>query len=269
MAFAVTESQAAGAVAIPGRAAMLAVSQESRMLIAAESLVTFSVKDVEAEPGIDTPIAITLPSDAELRGAGAEEGTFLLIRNIPEGVSVSAGMATSRICIVPLREASALRLISKPGANARFQLEFHLIGPDSRLLAETIISVNLRPLEVVGALDPASPEPVAAPPPPIQPPPPAAQLTPQAEAVLLARGKDLLQQGDIAAARLIFEDMAKYGSAAGALALARSYDPAYVPKSAVSAPAPDLAEARKWYERAAELGDADAKRRLTEIALGG
>jgi TPR repeat protein len=63
--------------------------------------------------------------------------------------------------------------------------------------------------------------------------------------------------------------MVKYGSAAGALALARSYDPAYVPKSAVSAPAPDLAEARKWYERAAELGDADAKRRLTEIALGG
>jgi hypothetical protein len=161
MAFAVTESQAAGAVAIPGRAAMLAVSQESRMLIAAESLVTFSVKDVEAEPGIDTPIAITLPSDADLRGAGAEEGTFLLIRNIPEGVSVSAGMATGRICIVPLREASALRLISKPGANARFQLEFHLIGTDSRLLAETIISVNLRPPEVVGALDPASPEPAA------------------------------------------------------------------------------------------------------------
>ncbi len=86
---------------------------------------------------------------------------------------------------------------------------------------------------------------------------------------MLARGKDLLQQGGIAAARIIFEDLATSGSAAGALALARSYDPAFVAASAASAPAPNLAEARKWYERAAELGKPDAKRRLTEIASGG
>lgn len=251
MVLSVTESQAAIAVAIP----QYMVSHESRALIAAGSTLPFSVKDIEAEPGNDTPIAINLPSGAELRGAGAEVGTFLLIRNIPKDVSFSAGMATGHICVVPLREASTLRLISKPSVNAQFELEFRLIGPNNRLLAKTNVTLNLRPRDVVGALGPASPKPDA--------------LTPKAEAVLLARGKDLMQEGGIAAARLIFEELATHGSAVGALALARSYDPAYLIPSAASVPAPSLAEARKWYERAAELGNPDAKRRLVEIAPGG
>jgi hypothetical protein len=255
-------------VAIPGHAAGLAALHEGPTLIAAESTVTFSVKNIEAEPGNDAPIAINLPSGAELRGAGVGEGTFLLIRNIPEGVRVSAGMATGRIWVVPLREASTLRLVSKPGVNAQFLLEFHLIGPHNRVLAKTTATVNLRQDQPVAAFAPASPTPDA-PKPPVRPRPQAEPLTPRAEAILLARGKDLLQQGGIAAARLIFEDLAVDGSAAGALALAQSYDPAYVVPSAASAAAPSLAKARKWYERAAELGNPDAKRRLTEIASGG
>ena len=253
MGLAVSASQAAVTVAIPGHAAGLAALHEGHTLIAAETTVVFSVKDIEAESGNDAPISINLPSGAELRAAGAEQGTFLLIRNIPEGVSVSAGMATGRIWVVPLREASTLRLVAKPGVNTQFQLGFHLIGPNNRVLAKTTATVNLRPRAAAAALDPAPPKPDT-PRPPVQPLPQAEPLTPRAEAVMLARGKDLLQQG---------------GIAAGALALARSYDPAFVTASAASAPAPNLAEARKWYERAAELGNPDAKRRLTEIASGG
>ena len=268
MGLAVSASQAAVTVAIPGNAAGLAALNEGRTLIAAEPTLVFSVNDIEAELGNDAPISINFPSGAELRAAGAEQGTFLLIRNIPEGVSVSAGMATGRIWVVPLREASTLRLVAKPGVNTQFQLGFHLIGPNNRVLAKTTATVNLRPRAAAAALDPAPPKPDT-PKPPVQPLPQAEPLTPRAEAVMLARGKDLLQQGGIAAARIIFEDLATSGSAAGALALARSYDPAFVSASAASAPAPNLAEARKWYERAAELGNPDAKRRLTEIASGG
>ena len=244
--------------------------------------INFTVQDIEAEPGKETPIAITIPSSAELRDAGAEEGTFILIRNIPPGVSVSAGMATGRIWVLPLREARALRLITKPGMNTRFQIGFHLIGPNNRILSEATVNVAVRPRETIAAIavpPKAEPPAVAAPKPnppkleePKKPARPQTQgelLSPDEEAVLLARGNDVLLQGGIAAARLMFEELARRGSAAGALALARSFDPAYVPKSATSKLAPNMAMAMKWYERAAELGNPDAKRRLAEIVPGG
>lgn len=264
MVLAVAESQAAGAVAIPAHAA----PHEGRWLIAAKNTLTFSVKDIEAELGDSAPIAIDLPSAAELGSAGAKEGTFLLIRNVPEGVGFSAGMAAGRIWVVPLHQASKLRLLSAPGSNARFQLEFHLIGPNNHVLAQTTVTVDLHPSLPVAALGPAFPRP-GAPEPPVQPRPPQAELLKaETEAILLARGKEILQQGGIVAARLIFEELATHGSAAGALELARSFDPAYLARSVASAPAPNLADARKWYERAAELGNPDAKRRLAEIASG-
>jgi hypothetical protein len=279
--------------AIPGDAIKLALSLEGGARLAAANGLSFAVENIEAEPGKDAPIALILPSPAELRDAGAEEGTFILIRNIPEGLSFSAGMATGRIWVIPLREAHALRLISKPGMNQRFQLGFHLIGPKNRILAETTVSVGVHPREAVAAIGVPSakseaPKPdasnVAAP--NISPPDAAAPkagaskklalprtqappLPPKEEAVLLARGKDVLKQGGIAAARLIFEELATRGSAAGALALARSYDPAHVAASPTAALAPNMALALKWYEFAAELGNQDAKRRLAEITPGG
>jgi hypothetical protein len=247
------------------------------MRMTAANVLSFSVQDIEAEPGKDVPIAVKLPSAVELRDAGAEEGTFILIRNVPEGVSVSAGMATGRIWVVPLREVGALRLSFKPGMNARFQIGFHLIGPGNRILAETTVSVAVEPRETIAAISatppkaeapPADPPQLDAPRKPARPQTQAA-LPPEEEATLLARGKDVLQQGGIVAARLIFEELAKRGSAAGALALARSHDPAFIAPSAASASAPNMELALKWYERAAELGNPDAKRRLAEIVFGG
>lgn len=87
--------------------------------------------------------------------------------------------------------------------------------------------------------------------------------------MLLRRGEELLQEGGIAAARLIFEELANRGSGRGALALARSYDPAFIPSSQASALKPDVNEAMKWYKRAATYGNAEAKRRLATLAAGG
>jgi hypothetical protein len=263
---AVAESQAGVAIAFPGHASGLAALLHGRRtLTAVESTLTFWVKDVEAEPGRAAPVIIRLPSSGELRAAGAGEGVFLLIRNIPKGVSFTAGMSTGRVWVVPLREASALRLICPGEVNTQFQLAFHLIGPNQRSLAQATVTV--RPSQAVAALGPASPK-HDPPKPPVQPRAQADPLLPRDEAVLLKRGRDVLEQGSVAAARLIFEELAMHGSAAGALALARSYDPAYLAASSTSAPGPDLAEARKWYERAAELGNQDARHRLVEIASG-
>jgi hypothetical protein len=180
-------------------------------------------------------------------------------------------MATGRVWVVPLREVLNLRLLTKPGMITRFQLEFHLIGLNKSVLADATITVELAPSRTVAAISPAVPEPQEQQRPSVhlvEPPGPQVEpLSPEAEAVLMTRGNEILQQGGIAAARLIFEEVAKHGSPAGALALARTYDPAYA-LPAAAAPTPNMAEARKWYERAAELGNPDAKQRLAEIASG-
>jgi hypothetical protein len=238
-------------------------------LITAATAMTFSVQDIEAEPGNDTPVAITLPSPAQLRDAGAGDGTFILIRNMPEGLGVSAGMAIGRIWVVPLRDSRALRLISKPGMSTRFQLEFHLIGPNNRILAETTVTVAVQPRDTVAAIGAPPPKAEApkpdAPDMPVRPRTGTASRVPQDETVLMARGEEAMRRGGVAVARRIFEELAARGSAAGALALARSYDPARIARSQ----APDIVLALKWYERAAELGNPDAKRRLAEIVWDG
>jgi TPR repeat protein len=52
----------------------------------------------------------------------------------------------------------------------------------------------------------------------------------------------------------------------GALMLAGTYDPIMLEKLGVQAFASDIATARTWYERAKQLGSAEAMRRLEILA---
>lgn len=70
----------------------------------------------------------------------------------------------------------------------------------------------------------------------------------------MKRGNDSLALGDVAAARLFFQRAAEGGSAAAAISLGKSYDPAYAPPGS----SPDVAKAAMWYRRALALGDPTA-----------
>jgi hypothetical protein len=83
---------------------------------------------------------------------------------------------------------------------------------------------------------------------------------------LIARGKDLLNDGDFAAARLLFERAASAGSAEAALALGSTYDPLVIKRLGAVAVTPDLAKARKWYQFAADHGSAAASLQLANLA---
>ena len=93
---------------------------------------------------------------------------------------------------------------------------------------------------------------------------PSAKKTPSAEQEIdsLERGAALMRNGDIAAARLLYEDLAVHGSAKGARALAETYDPIYLKGVFIAGLRPNLEKAKIWYERAAELGDAVSITRL-------
>jgi TPR repeat protein len=83
---------------------------------------------------------------------------------------------------------------------------------------------------------------------------------------LIKRGKDLLSDGDFAAARLLFERAADAGSAEAALALGSTYDPLVIKKLGAVAVTPDIDKARKWYQIAADRGSSAASLQLANLA---
>jgi hypothetical protein len=79
-------------------------------------------------------------------------------------------------------------------------------------------------------------------------------------------GADLMAHGDIAAARMMFQRAAEAGEAAGAFALAETYDPAVLGKLRLRGGiAPDLELARSWYEKARDLGSIAAPDRIVRL----
>ena len=109
---------------------------------------------------------------------------------------------------------------------------------------------------------------VAAPPPAAAPQadaPPVRRLDPDEVALLMKRAKDLLSTGDIPAARLLLRRAADAQEPLAALMLAQSYDPDMLGTQDVRNINPDLAMARSWYAKAAQLGSADAQRRLAQM----
>jgi hypothetical protein len=94
------------------------------------------------------------------------------------------------------------------------------------------------------------------------------QLDREEVTVLLKRGKDLIANGDIAAARLILKRAADANNAEAALALAATFDPFVLRELKVYGFPPDAVLARVWYEKATELGSPTALRRLEILTQG-
>jgi hypothetical protein len=130
------------------------------------------------------------------------------------------------------------------------------------------------------AAAPASPAVVSPSPPPTSaamapanaaPPPTTAATAPDRSeiATLLAHGRDSLSRGDVAAARVSFRRAAERDDPQAAFALGGTYDPTELKRIGIPnfRSHADLAKAREWYSRAADLGSADASSRLGELSL--
>ena len=85
-------------------------------------------------------------------------------------------------------------------------------------------------------------------------------------ATLYRRSEELIGQGDIAGARLLLTRATEAGDARAALALGTTYDATSLSKLGVRGIAPDAAQARAWYAKAAEFGSGEASRRLEQLA---
>jgi hypothetical protein len=116
-----------------------------------------------------------------------------------------------------------------------------------------------------------------APGPQVEAPPPSASITPETEAVpisprlsdediaaLVAGGLQLMVAGDIPNARLVLQQAAEARNATAALEVGATYDPTILQQQARTDVA-DLRMARRWYERARDLGSTEAAVRLERL----
>lgn len=94
------------------------------------------------------------------------------------------------------------------------------------------------------------------------PAPAARSLSPEEIAMLRKMGDDYIAAGDFAGARAVLERAADSGDSSAAFAIASTYDPVVLARFKVRGLEPDIVKAGFWYERARELGSAEAPRRL-------
>ena len=82
---------------------------------------------------------------------------------------------------------------------------------------------------------------------------------------VMARGDRLLEGGDIASARRLYEQAANQGYAPGMTALGRTYDPGFLREKGIGGDFADAKAAASWYERAIATGDSQAQAELQSL----
>ncbi len=240
------------------------------------------VEDISGRPGSEIPLRI------EVAQSETEEYSFLMFRGLPAEITLSAGFRLKDSWAVSLRDLANLALVSPPNYEARFQVEVLLIKGRNTPADSRVMSVSLQRTAAPSAAPPAvaeaprqepAPQRILTAAPPEPQPEPATKIeaaapsfapaepkkmaiSPETEATMLDRATRMLSMGDVSSARLLFEHVAKKGSGKAAMALARTFDPAFFASINTRGLKPDRDKAKEWYSVAADLGQDEARTRL-------
>jgi len=266
----------AGAVAVV--VAMLALTSKADWASAQGGAPTIEVANtIPAEPATQIPFPIRVsPSRAIPRSS------FVRVRGLPPMAALSEGYSIAPgSWAVPLQALADLKITLPISAAGHADVVVSLIAVDGSVLAEvrTTLIVSSPPRS---SPRPPSEVPAAAlgarvlQPPPAERPerglqpvsPPTVALTPvdREQALhLLKMGEEQLAQGLVAPARLLFERAADLGLAQAAMALAATYDAVELDKPNLRHIRPDATLAKRWYERARQLGASEAELRLRRL----
>jgi len=183
----------------------------------------------------------------------------LLVNGLAQGTRLSSGVPVSEAgWELPLHDFGAVYVYAPKEFIGVMNGVINLLSPGKRIIDSR--PVRLEWIAKADSLQPAKPaisEPsatgVAVKP-----------MDPDEVASLMQRGRDLLRNGDISLAQLAFQRLADAGIPEGALALANTYDPRYLAEHNFIGIAGDETKARNWYQRARELGSAEADHVLTQ-----
>jgi hypothetical protein len=197
---------------------------------------------IEAKAGEDVPFSIAIDSVDMLPA-----WSIIAIREIPPGATFSQGRpyGSSEWSLTP-DEIGDLRLHLPKGVTSGTDMRIELMGADGTILASATTRLEI-------AQDPR-----------------AALVLRSDESDriddLIKHGQKMVEVGYLAGARAYFRRAVEAGSGEAALLLGACYDPAFIEKIGAQGIEPDLKEARTWYERAKQLGVADADAKLAQLA---
>jgi hypothetical protein len=242
----------------------------------AQSAPTINVGSILAEPGAETPFPVQIGPQETI-----PKNSFLRLRGLPTDASLTEGHAIAPgSWAIPLAALPTLKISLPIGLSGKADVIISLVSVEGVVLAETRSSLVIataalilpekaptdEPARNVAALGPAAPSAPA--PSPAAPSSIGPQLIPEDRErvkAVLRRGNEQLAQGNVAAARLYYQRAADAGLAQAALALASTYDPEELIRLHVIGMQPDRDLARRWYERARELGAPEAENRLKRL----
>ena len=244
------------------------------------------------QPVITVPSAISAEAASQaafpIRVAPVDavpRNSFVRVRGLPptaaltEGYSIAPGSWAVSLAALP-----ELKITLPAGTTGRSEILVTLVAIDGAVLAETKAMLAVSPAGQKSerslardAAPPAAASPAAA---TIlragvgegtersgQPSLAQPMATQDRERALrlVKRGDEQLAEGNVAAARLFYERAADAGLAQGAMALAGTFDAEELTRLGVRGIPPDAKEARRWYERAHQLGASDAEERMRRI----
>lgn len=222
---------------------------------------------VETSAGVTTPpaqgeVAIATPPrtpQAQLAAAAPPQ--------LAEGQTVTAPPAKSETAAEPAAPAQQIASLPAPTvSSAKIKLA---PAPAANELTPRPVDTNPAATDPNPVTNPVSPPvPAQAAPGQAAPPnvvKPAVVLDENEINTLIRLGKNLLNDGDFAAARVLFERAANAGSAEAALALGSTYDPNVIKRLGAIMVKPDIENARKWYQLAAARGLAAASLQLANL----
>lgn len=226
-----------------------------------------------AEPASKSPFPIQVgPIESLVRNS------FVRIRGLPTAATLTEGHSISPgAWAVPLAGLATLGIVLPVGLQqGRWDVVVALVTIEGTVLTDTKTALVVGPVQLiapqlkdkpstsVAALgSSAATSPLEAAPPPAATPPPSPER--DRALGLYAKGKELLGQGNIQPARMLFRRAADAGLAESALALGGTYDPVELSKLRVIGLQPDIAAARQWYDKARQLGAPEAAERLRRL----
>jgi hypothetical protein len=249
------------AVAIAGHDAGTAWAQQGRLSI------------VVATPlHVQPPAQVALPLQLSPLSA-VPPGCFIRLRGLPSTAALSDGHSIAPgAWAVPIAALTKLEILLPEGATGQSEISITLVSADGAALAETKATLVVVPRP---ASTPPAPAAAAAALTlrPAAPQPPTEResgplLNPEARQRalrLVKKGDEQLADGGIAQARLLYERAAEAGLALGAMSMAATYDPVELERLGTRGLKPDQDQARRWYERARQLGAPDAEQRLRRL----
>ena len=221
-----------------------------------------------AEPATRSPFPIQVgPSDALVRNS------FVRIRGLPTAAILSEGHSISPgTWAVPLAGLASLAITLPVGLQGRWDAVVTLVTIEGTVLSEANTVLVVGPVQLIAPQQAKEPPRTSVAslgqaPPALEREPVAAPNAKEHDRAmgLHAKGKELLEQGNIQPARMLFRRAADQGLAESALALGSTYDPVELAKLKVFGLQPDIVAARQWYDRARQLGASEATDRLRRL----